>query len=418
MSPRASKSREPTGGGRPASAASGGARSEPQASEVHLDGVRVLDFSTVGPAARCARILADYGAEVIKIGAPPKKAGVQIEPAFWAYSGHRGMKRVRIDLKSPAGKDAFLRLAEGADVVLESFRPGVVDRLGIGYEAVRAVNPRIVYCSTSGFGQTGPAARWAGHDINYLAVGGYLACTEPGEGGKPPIPGATIADSAAGGMHAVVAILAALLGRERSGEGTYLDVSVAEGVLSLMSLHVDEHLATGALPGPGHDVLTGRYAFYDTYRARDGKWLAVGAIEPAFYANLCRALGLERWLEHQTDDAVQDQIRADFRAAFAARDRDDWVRELAPADTCVAPVYDVAELVGDPQFAARGVLGEASHPEAGRFPQLAPVLAGMPRPDGPAEVRSAADSDTAVLLAEAGLAAAEIEKLIDEGVLA
>jgi len=388
------------------------------ASTPALEGIRVLDFSSVGPAARCARILADYGAEVIKVGAPPRRSGVQIEPAFWAYSGHRFMKRVRLDLKAPAGVSAFLMLAERADVVLESFRPGVVDRLGIGYGAVRGVNPRIVYCATSGYGQTGPAARWAGHDLNYLAMAGYLACSEPGGGGKPPIPGATLADAAAGGMHAALAILAALLRRVRTGEGAYLDVSVTDGVLWLMSLAVDEHLATGAAPGPGHDVLTGRYAFYDTYEARDRKWLAVGAIEPGFYANLCNALGLEKWIPHQTDDAVQDRIRADFRAVFRTRDRDDWVAELAPRDACVAPVQTVAELVGDPQVAARGVVGEAEHPEAGRFRQLAPLLAGMPRPEGAVPLRGAEETDTVALLRETGLPDDSIEKLFGEGVVA
>lgn len=401
-----------------------------------LEGYRVLDFSTVGPAARCARILADYGAEVVKIGAPPSRqaaaaarselqasgdkrfVGVQIEPAFWAYAGHRGMRRARLDLKSPAGRDAFLRLVAAADVVLESFRPGVADRLGIGWDAVRAANPRAVYCATSGYGQTGPAAAWAGHDLDYLAVGGFLACSEPGADGKPPIPGATVADSAAGGMHAALAILAALLRRERTGRGEYLDVSVVEGVLSLMALAVDEHLATGAEPGPGHDVLTGRYAFYDTYPARDGRWLAVGAIEPRFWANLCRALGLERWIPHQTDDAVQDAIRADLRAAFACRDRDDWVEALGPADTCVAPVLSVAELARDPQLAARGVFCEAEHPEHGRFRQLAPVLAGMPRPPGPVPLRAAGETDTAELLRAAGLSDDEIRKLAGEGVVA
>ncbi len=382
-----------------------------------LDGVRVLDFSTVGPAARCARTLADYGAEVVKIGAPPRKSGVQIEPVFHAYAGQRGMKRVRLDLKSGDGVEAFLRLAEGADVVLESFRPGVVDRLGIGWDAVRAVNPRIVYCATSGFGQDGPAARYAGHDLNYLAVGGYLACSEPSEDGKPPIPGATVADSAAGGMHAVIAILAALLRREKNGEGEYLDVSVAEGVLSLMALAIDEHLATGAEPGPRQGVLTGRYAFYDTYRARDGKWLAVGAIEPHFWANLCGALGLAKWVPHQTDDAVQDEIRDDLRAAFAARDRDDWVAELAAADTCVAPVYSIAELADDAQFTARGVFCEASHPEHGRFRQVGPVLAGMRRPEGKVMLRGSDETDTDALLREAGFAAERIDRMRNEGVV-
>src|SRR5437867_7290167 len=150
-----------------------------------LAGVTVLDLSSVGPAARTSRWLADYGARVVKVGPPPRQSGVQIVPPFYAYSGHRGMRRVLLDLKSPAGRDAFLRLAARADVVIESFRPGVADRLGIGDAAVRAANPRIVYCSTSGYGQSGPRARWAGHDLNYLAAGGYLDCSGRAAGGGP-----------------------------------------------------------------------------------------------------------------------------------------------------------------------------------------------------------------------------------------
>ena len=200
-----------------------------------LEGTSVLDFSTVGPAARCTRILADLGACVVKLGAPAK-SGIQTEPAYYAYSGGRGTLRARLDLKQPQGVAVFLRMAARADVIVESFRPGVVARLGIGYADARAVNPRIVYCSTSGYGQDGPRARWAGHDLNYLAVGGYLACSGRRADGGPPLPGATIADSAAGGMHAAIAILAALLRRQRSGQGEYLDVAVADGVLSLMAL--------------------------------------------------------------------------------------------------------------------------------------------------------------------------------------
>ena len=331
-----------------------------------LDGVTVLDLSTVGPGPRCTRILADYGAKVVKVGAP--RAGLQIEPAKWAYGGGRGWTHTRIDLKAAEGKSEFMALARGADVVLESYRPGVVTRLGIDYDAVRAVNPGIIYCSTSGYGQAGPASKWAGHDLNYLAMGGYLAMSGRRADGGPALPGATIADAAAGGMHAALAILAALLRRTHSGVGEYLDVSVADGVLSLMSLAIAQHAATGAEMTPGGDLLTGRYACYDVYRARDGKWIAVGAIEPQFWANLCKALGCEQWTAHQTDDAVQDAVRADLRAAFATRDRDDWVAALAPADTCVAPVYEVAEVLRDPHFAARGAFANG---------QVAPLLAGQ-----------------------------------------
>jgi alpha-methylacyl-CoA racemase len=378
----------------------------------------VLDFSTVGPASRCSRILADYGATVVKVGAPPRQKAVQIQPVFYAYSAGRGMKQVRLDLKAPEGREALLRLGARADVVIESYRPGVVERLGIGYEDLRRVNPRIVYCSTSGYGQSGPAAGWAGHDINYLAMGGYLAMSGPRADGGPPLPGATIADSAAGGLHAAVAVLAALQQRTATGEGTYLDVSVTDGVLSLMSLYVDEHLATGAEPRPGHDVLTGKVAWYDSYRARDGKWLAVGAIEPAFFANLCRALGLERWIDRQNDPAAQEAMRADFRAAFETRDRDEWVAALAPADTCVAPVYNVAELTADPQLRARRAFSEAVCPERGIFRQVAPVLAGMPRTSEPVALPEPGATDTGVLLAEAGYGAEEIEALRVDGVIA
>lgn len=383
-----------------------------------LDGVLVLDFSTVGPGSRCTRILADYGGTVVKVGVPPRKAGLQTQPAFWAYSANRGLRQVRLDLKDEGAKAAFLRLAAKADVILESFRPGVVDRLGIGFEQVRCVNPRIVYCSTSGYGQDGPASKWAGHDINYLAMGGYLACTEPGKDGKPPIPGATIADSTAGGMHAAMAIMAALLRREKTGEGELLDVSVADGVLTLMSLYIDQHLATGAEPGPGHDVLTGRYAYYDTYECSDGKWVAVGAIEPQFYANLCKALGCSQWLEHQNDDSVQNRIRADFAGAFRRRTRDEWVADLAPADTCLAPVYEIAELVNDPQYRARGAFAEAKHETEGAFQQLAPVMAGQTRAEGPVEAGDATRSDTEALLREAGLDANEIDALRERGAIA
>jgi alpha-methylacyl-CoA racemase len=329
------------------------------------------------------------------------------------------MQRALFNLRSPEGRDAFLRLADDADVVIESFRPGVVDRLGVGWEAVSARNPRAIYCSTTGFGQHGPHAHWAGHDLNYLAVGGYLDCTGPGPEGGPPVPGATIADSAGGGMHAVMAILAALVRRATTGAGAYLDVSVADGVLALMALQVDEYLATGDVPGPRHGLLTGRYACYDCYPTRDGKWLTVAAIEPRFWANLCSALGLERWTDHQTDDAVQDDVRRDLRAVFLTKDRDDWTDELSPRDTCVAPVLSVDEVVEDAQFAARHAFVEAKHDAHGTFRQVGPLFAGMTEaPSGPYTVRDATATDTDELLRAAGVSAEECAELRVTGVIA
>ncbi len=380
----------------------------------------MLDLSTVGPAARCTRLLADYGAQVVKVGPVPAADASPIVPQYFAYSGHRGMRRVLVDLKDDEGREAFLSLAAAADVVVESFRPGVMDRLGIGYDAVSARNPGVVYCSTSGYGQDGPAAQWAGHDIDYLAVGGYLAMSTPGVGGAPPLPGATVADAAAGGMQAALAVTAALAGRATTGRGAYLDVSVAEGVLWLTSLAVDEQLALSRDIRPGHDVLSGRYACYGTYATSDGKWVAVGAIEAKFFANLCAALGCPELAASQLDDGAQPAIRAAFAAAFATRTRDEWVAALAGADTCLAPVLEISEVADYPQFVARGVVGAATHPTEGELSQLVPLLAGMERPESgaPVALPDMAQTDTEHLLKEAGVDGETVARWVARQVVA
>ena len=383
-----------------------------------LDGIRVLDLASVGPGARASRTLADYGAQVVKVGAVPRAGAVQIVPPYYAYSGNRGMQRALFDLKSDGGREAFLELAERSDVIIESFRPGVVDRLGIGFEAVSARNPGIVYCSTSGFGQSGPRSSWAGHDVNYLGVSGFLDCTGRRADGRPALPGATVADIAAGGMQAAMAVMAALLRRERTGVGELLDVSIADGSFALMSLYVDEYLATGVEPGPGHYILTGRYACYDIYTCADGRHVAVGAIEPQFWRNLVGLLGLEQYAGAQLDDDLQDEVRAAMAAVFATRPRDEWVAELGPADTCVSEVNSVAEAVADPQYVARGVVVDAVSDSAGAFRQSAPVWAGTEAPDGPYHVRDGQVTDTAELLSSIGIDAGRVDELTQTGAIA
>ncbi len=383
-----------------------------------MQNIRVLDLASVGPGARASRTLADYGAEVIKIGAVPRAGAVQIVPPYYAYSGNRNMKRAMFDLKAEAGREAFLQLADTADVIIESFRPGVVDRLGIGYGAVSERNKGMVYCSTSGFGQTGPRSQWAGHDINYLATSGFLDCTGRQADGRPALPGATVADIAAGGMQASMAIMAALLGRASSGMGSYLDVSIADGAFALMSLYVDEYLATGTEPGPGHYILTGRYACYEIYTCADGKHISVGAIEGQFWRNLCELLELAEFSDAQLDDAVQDQIRAALAQRFATRTRDEWVALLGAANTCVAPVNTVAEAVADEQYVARGLIADAVSDTAGAFHQSAPTWAGTVAPDGPYRIRDGEVSDTTELLELLGMSAAEISQLEQSGAIA
>ncbi|MEI7888563.1 MAG: CaiB/BaiF CoA-transferase family protein [Actinomycetes bacterium] len=387
-------------------------------SQPALQNIRVLDLASVGPGARASRTLADYGAEVIKIGAVPRAGAVQIVPPYYAYSGNRNMKRALFDLKADAGREAFLGLADTADVIIESFRPGVVARLGIGYEDVNQRNPRIVYCSTSGFGQTGPRSQWAGHDINYLATSGFLDCTGRQADGRPALPGATVADIAAGGMQASMAIMAALLGRATSGVGSYLDVSIADGAFALMSLYVDEYLATGVEPGPGHYILTGRYACYEIYTCSDGKHISVGAIEAQFWRNLCELLELGEFADAQLDDEKQDQIRAAFAQRFATRTRDEWVEVLGAANTCVAPVNTVAEAVVDEQYVARSLVASAVSDTAGEFLQSAPTWAGTVAPDGPYQIRDGAVSDTMELLTQLGVSESEIAELEVSGAIA
>ena len=381
-----------------------------------LEGVTVLVLASVGPAARAARWLADWGATVVEVGPIPRDRDLQITPPAHAYAAHRGMRRLMVDLQAENGRDAFLYLAAKADVVIESFRPGVVDRLGVGYEAVRVLNPGIVYCSTTGYGQTGPRSSWAGHDLNYLAVGGYLHCSGRDERGGPALPGATVADSAAGGLHAVAAVCAALVARAATGEGVHLDVSVADGVLALMSLAIDEHLAEGVQPGPREGLLTGRFAWYDLYQAADGGWLAVAAIEPKFFANLCHILGCEQWIDRQYDDDVET-MRADFTAAFASRSRDDWVAELAPADACVSPVLDVPGVVADGQYGARGAFVEVTHPTSGRLRQVGAPLARQVDPVV-LEIPDWTATATEELLHEAGVAPDTVTAWRAEGVIA
>lgn len=383
-----------------------------------LEGVRVLDLASVGPGARASRILADYGATVTKVGAVPRAGGVQIIPPYYAYSGNRGMTRALFDLKADAGRAAFLTLADGADVIIESFRPGVVDRLGIGPAAVAERNGRLVYCSTSGFGQTGPRSQWAGHDVNYLATAGFLDCSGRRDDGRPALPGATVADIAAGGMQAAMAVMAALLRRERTGVGEHLDVSIADGAFAMMSLYVDEYLATGTEPGPGHYILTGRYACYEIYTCADGKHLSVGAIEPAFWRNLCRLLELDQYAAAQTDDALQEEIRDALAGRFATKPRDEWVALLGPADTCVAPVNTVAEACLDEHYVARGNLADAVSVTDGPFRQSAPIWAGTVAPDGPYDVPDGAATQTAELLVAAGCAADDVEAWLTDGVIA
>jgi alpha-methylacyl-CoA racemase len=380
-----------------------------------LTGVRVLDLGTVGPGARACRILGDLGASVTRVVAP---AGIGTALPFYAYSAMRGVRRCGIDLRTDQGKAATLDLAVAADVVVEGFRPGVADRLGVGYHAVHARNARVVYCAASGYGQHGPRATWAGHDLNYLAVTGFLHAGERA-GDRPTLPGATVADAAGGGMHAALAVLAALFGRANDPEqsGCYLDVAATDGMLGLMAMPIEEQLATGSDPGPLSGVLSGRYACYGLYECADGGWLSVAAVEAKFFDNLCRELDCPELAALQYDDDRQDQVRLAHTTTFATRDRDDWVARLADHDTCVAPVLSVAEATHDAHHRSRGLFATAQHRDRGSFGQLGAVWAGSVPPSEPVVLPADDQFDTDAVLGELGYTADRLRALRAAGAI-
>ncbi len=380
-----------------------------------LQGLTILDLASVGPAARASRILADYGMNVIKVAPVAAKGAKQIDPVFHAYGAGRGMKKIRVDLKSEQGREVIYKLAATVDVVMESYRPGVASRLGVGYDDIVKVNPSIVYCSTSGYGQDGPYAQWAGHDINYLALGGFLACSGRDGEGRPAIPGATVADSAGGGMHAAMAIISALLNRFRKNEGAYLDVAATDGVLSLMSLYLDQYTATGVETRPNETVLTGGYAWYGVYNTKEGGAISVGAIEPHFFKNLCRLLELEQYNDCQYDRSMQDEMKTAFQGKFLTGTRDEWTDLLAAENTCVAPVLSIAEVVEDEHLVSRNSFMKAVHPEQGEFSQLAPILAGCEREQMPHKVQAAGVTNTDEVLRDAGFNEEDITRLKNSG---
>ncbi len=386
-----------------------------------LDNVRVLDLTRLAPGPHCTMILADLGADVIRVEEPSggRRATMERERQAEAEREQRERRRaafnaldrnkrsVALNLKLPAAKAAFYRLAERADVVVEGYRPGVVKRLGVDYETLAARNPRLVYCSISGYGQDGPYRLLVGHDINYAAMAGALSITGPADG-PPYFPANLLGDYAGGGMHAVIGILTALWVRERTGRGQYVDISMTEGILTLLAAALSESYGTGEFVRRGTHRLTGALPHYGVYRCKDGRYLSIGANEPWFYDNLMAAIGRPDLAGTQGDAARHGEVRAELEAAIATKTRDEWFAELEEKDVCVAPVHELDELERDPQIAARQMLVDVPHPEFGSVKQ---VGISVKLSETPGAIRSPAPGrgeHTAEVLREAGLSEAEI----------
>lgn len=380
-----------------------------------LEGIRVLDLTRLAPGPFCTMLLGDMGADVIVVEEPPGvgrrfDGGAQSEHSRAFNALGRNKRSIGLNLKDPRAQEAFLRLADNADVVVEGFRPGVVKRLGVDYDTLAARNPRIIYCSLSGYGQTGPYAGLVGHDINYISLGGALGAI--GWPGAPPaIPLNVIADFAGGGLYAAFGILTAVVAREKTGRGQWVDMAMSDGVASLMTFIAQMYFGNDHVVRPGVELLNGGAPSYYSYECADGKYLSIGCLEPWFWAELCRAMDCEQFIPEQMNREKYPEMFDYLKVRFKERPRDEWFEELRHRDICVAPVLALDEVFQDPHVLARGMLAELAHPEFGTVRQ---VGVGPKLSDTPGAVRSLAPKrgeHTDALLTEAGYSAADIVQM-------
>src|SRR5438477_1049714 len=375
-----------------------------------LTGIRILDLTRLLPGAYCTLLLADMGADVIKVEEPgagdymrwtPPLAGGQ-SALFNAIN--RNKRSVTLNLKADAGRDLLLRLVEGADVLVGGNRPGVMDRLGFGWEVVHARNPRLVMCSITGYGQDGPFASRAGHDLNYMATAGGLGLN--GERDGPPVPPAVqVADIGGGGLQPAVAILGALVGVQRGGEGRWIDASMTDGAVSWLALALATH-AGGETVARGHQRLSGRFACYRVYACKDGGYYSVAALEPKFWSALCSALERPDLVDLQYSD--DGAVHVAVEEIFASRTRIDWQRKLSALDACCEPVLDLDEVLSHPQIAARRLI-ETRESGVEVRPAI-PLSEGWRRRDAPR-----LGEHTGEVLAELGIEGAQLGDLKTAG---
>ena len=348
-----------------------------------LAGIKVLDLTKLAPGPFCTMILGDLGADVIKIEEPGPPTGRRAEQAGKAGTEgpgtsfstspfnalNRNKKSIGLNLKSGPGKEVFRRMVQRADVLVQEYRPGVAERLGIGYEQMSIRNDRLIYCAITGYGQDGPYRNLVGHDLNYIATAGVLSIL--GRAGQlPTIPHNLIADYAGGGMHAAIGILAALVARTQSGRGQYVDIAMMDGSMALMAQSFASFFANGRLPARGETPLDGAIPNYNLYETKDGKIITIGAIEPWFFANLCRALGREDLVEHEYNSARRAEIQESFRTIFRTKTRDEWFEILSRTDVCVGKMNTLDEVEADPQVQARKMIVELDAPGGRKVKQV------------------------------------------------
>ncbi len=387
-----------------------------------LEGIKVLDLSAMLPGPYCSMILADFGAEVIKIE-PPKGGDLfrWTKPMIGDTGGvflqvNRNKKSVCLNLKSEAGKEIFCKLVADADVVIEQFRPGVVKKLGVDYDSVKAINPRIIYCSISGYGQDGPYRLISGHDVNYISYAGILGMTTR-KGQVPTLPGVQIADIGAGTFNSVIGILLALMGRKQNGRGQYVDIAMLDGAVSWLPLIASDYFVTGVAPKPRSAMLTGRNACYEVYETKDGGFISIGAVEPHLWGNFCDYLGKEEFKEWQRVPEKQDEMFSYLREIFKSKTREEWERELKDVDACWAPVLGIDEVFENPQVLSRNMLFEMDHPRLGKIKQIGSPIKLSDTPARKELLPPDRGEHTSEYLLGIGYTADEISKLKDAGII-
>ena len=388
-----------------------------------LSGVKVLDLTRLLPGPYCTLLMADYGADVIKIEEPGKGDYIRWRtPAVEGIGArhltvNRNKKSLALNLKTAQGQQIFKKLAAEADVIIESFRPGVMQRLGLGYEDIVQVNERIVYCSLTGYGQTGPYRHFPGHDINYIGYSGILGLIGE-KNGKPVVPGVQIADIGGGSLMALAGICMALFHRDRTGEGQYIDVSMMDGAITWLYAAMSDYFVSGKAPERGETRLDGQFAFYNVYETKDSKYMTVGASELKFWKRLCELIGKEEWIAlHEGPANVQEQLKQDLGELFKTHDQQHWINLLAQEETCVGPVYDIEDMFSDPHIAERDMFQEMQHPVAGTIQQIGFPIKFSETPGEIATHAPGLGEHTESVLTQLGYDQTELEQLRAAGVI-
>ena len=377
-----------------------------------LDGIKVLDLSRLFPGPYCSMILADLGADVLRIEDKRFQGEGPGMPTVM-----RNKRHMTLNLKHPKGLAIFCRMAKKADVILEGFRPGVTDRLGIGYEQMKKLNQRLIYCSVTGYGQDGPYKDMVGHDINYLSFGGVLGLTgEPGR--KPVIPPIQVADMAAGGMYAAIGILAALFVRQATGRGQYIDISMMDGIVAMLPFPASLLWGLEKTPQRGDTLLSGRFPCYSIYETKDGEYISIGALEPRFWVELCKKLEREDFIPFQYDEGEKrGEIFLFLERTFRGKTREEWMEILKDLDVCIGKVLHLDEAFKDPQVVHRRMVTEFNDPKKGKMALLSSPIKMAETPPDIRRAPAAFGEHTEEVLRELGLQEEEIRQMKKEGVV-